>query len=426
MKYDRREFIRLMGAAGTVAGTAGFLWPLSALAGASGKIVIIGGGFGGATCAQYLRRWNADVEITLIEKDSKYITCPFSNEVIAGHRDIATITHDYSNFGGKNIKVVNDEVTGIDAGGKSVALKGGSSVPYDKLVVSPGISFKFGAIENDEAASAEAMPHAWKAGPQTLLLQKQLMSMADGGTVIIVPPKKPFRCPPGPYERASLMASYLKANKPKSKVLILDSNPSHSKQAAFHEGWAAEYGDMIEWVKDTDGGLIVSADPGNMTVTNDFGDEFKGDVINLIPAQTANTLVSASGLTNKDGWCTVDMGTFESAEAKDVHVIGDACVAGAMPKSGHSAASQAKNAAAAILSSLAGTDAPKPTYANTCYSLIADHYGISVAAVYELQEGVIKKISGGVSKTGNSARVHKNEAKYARGWYKSITQEMFG
>ncbi len=425
MNYDRREFIRLIGAAGTVAGTAGFLWPLQSLAGAGGKIVIVGGGFGGATCAQYLRRWSPDVEITLIERDKEYVTCPFSNEVIVGNLDISDITHSYGNFSGHNVNVVHDTVTGIDAGGKTVSLKGGDSIAYDKLVLSPGISFKYGAIENDDKVG-DAMPHAWKAGPQTLLLQKQLMAMEDGGKVIIVPPKKPFRCPPGPYERASLMAAYLKEHKPKSKIQILDSNPSHSKQAAFHEGWASEYGDMIEWVKDTDGGLIVAADASTMTLTNDFGDEFKGDVINLIPAQKANDLVADAGLTNKDGWCTVDMGTFESAVAKDVHIIGDACVAGAMPKSGHSAASQAKNCAAAILSSLAGSDMPTPTYANTCYSLIGEKYGISVAAVYQLKEGVITKVSGGVSKVGNSARVHKNEAKYARGWYKSITTEMFG
>ena len=183
---------------------------------------------------------------------------------------------------------------------------------------------------------------------------------------------------------------------------------------------------MIEWVKDTDGGVITSADPGNMTLRNDFGDEFKGDVINLIPYQKAGALVETAGLTNKDGWCTVDMGTFESAEARDVHIIGDACVAGAMPKSGHSAASQAKNCAAAIVSILAGSTPPEPTYANTCYSLVGPKYGISVAAVYRLQEGVIVKVSGGVSKVGNKSRMHKNEARYARGWYKSITSETFG
>ncbi len=424
--FDRRDFLKVLGAAGfATTGVGGLLYPLKAFAGASGKVVVVGGGFGGATCARYLKRWGPNLDVTLVERDSKYMTCPFSNEVLAGDLDISKITHDYSAFAGAGIKVVHDEVTGIDAGGKSISLKNGSKVGFDKLVLSPGIAFKWGAIENDQAATQMAMPHAWKAGEQTLLLRKQLMAMKDGGTLIIVPPKKPFRCPPGPYERASLMAHYLKVNKPKSKILIVDANPTHSKQAAFHEGWKKEYGGMIEWIKDTDGGVITSVDPKSMTLQNDFGDEYKGDVINLIPYQKAGALVENAGLTNKDGWCTVDMGTFESAEAKDVHIIGDACVAGAMPKSGHSAASQAKNCAAAIVSGLAGSAPPEPTYANTCYSLIGPKYGISVAAVYRLKEGVITKVSGGVSEVGNKARVHKNEAKYARGWYKSITSDIF-
>lgn len=424
--YDRRNFLRLMGAAGTVTGLGGLAWPMQALSSASGKVVIIGGGFGGATCARYLKRWGPQLDVTLVERNSSYITCPFSNEVLSGALEISEITHGYGKIAAQGVKVVHDDVTGIDAGGKSISLRGGSTMKFDKLVVSPGIAFQWDAIENDRVAVQQAMPHAWKPGEQTLLLRQQLKAMRDGGTVIIVPPKKPFRCPPGPYERASLIAHYLKWNKPKSKILILDANPTHSKQAAFHEGWKKEYGDMIEWIKDTDGGLIVSANPDKMTLRNDFGDEYQGDVINLIPYQKAGAVVEQAGLTNKDGWCTVDMGTFESAEARDVHIIGDACVAGAMPKSGHSAASQAKNCAAVIVSTLAGDVPPQPTYANTCYSLIGPRYGISVAAVYRLQGGVITMVSGGVSKVGNSNQVHKNEAKYARGWYKSITSDAFG
>ena len=424
--YDRRDFLKVFGAAGVVTGLGGAVWPLQALAAASGKVVVVGGGFGGATCARYLKQWGPQLDVTLIERNSSYVTCPFSNEVLAGDIEIDKITHGYDKVAGRGIKVVHDEVTGIDAGGKSISLQNGGSMKYDKLVVSPGISFRWGSIENDQAAVQQAMPHAWKPGEQTLLLRKQLTAMRDGGTVIIVPPKKPFRCPPGPYERASLIAHYLKANKPKSKILIVDANSSHSKQAAFHEGWKKEYGNMIEWIKDTDGGVITSADPGNMTLRNDFGDEYKGDVINLIPYQKASELVESAGLTNKDGWCTVNMATFESAEAKDVHIIGDACVAGAMPKSGHSAASQAKNCAAVIVSTLAGDTPPEPTYANTCYSLVGPKYGISVAAVYRLKDGVITRVSGGVSKVGNPDLVHQNEARYARGWYTSVTADAFG
>jgi sulfide dehydrogenase [flavocytochrome c] flavoprotein subunit len=425
-KYDRRDFLKVLSAAGTVTGLGGLLWPMEALAAASGKVVVVGGGFGGATCARYLKRWGPQLDVTLVERNTSYVTCPFSNEVLAGNLEMSDITHGYGNINTAGVNVVHDEVTAIDAGGKSISLKYGGSMKFDKLVVSPGIAFRWGSIENDQTAVQQAMPHAWKPGEQTMLLRKQLQAMRDGGTVIIVPPKKPFRCPPGPYERASLIAHYLKSNKPKSKILIVDSNPSHSKQAAFHEGWKKEYGNMIEWIKDTDGGVITRADPGNMTLRNDFGDEYKGDVINLIPYQKAGELVESAGLTNKDGWCSVDMGTFESAAARDVHIIGDACVAGAMPKSGHSAASQAKNCAAAIVSILAGGKPPEPTYANTCYSLVGPRYGISVAAVYRLKEGVIVKVSGGVSKVGNNDQRHKNEARYARGWYKSITSDTFG
>ena len=424
--YDRRDFLKVFGTAGAVTVLGSVAWPMQALAAASGKVVVVGGGFGGATCARYLKRWGPQLDVTLIERNSSYVTCPFSNEVLAGGLEMNQITHGYDKITGQGIKVVHDEVTGIDAGGKSINLQNGGSMKFDKLVVSPGIAFRWDSIENDRAAVQQAMPHAWKPGEQTLLLRKQLKAMRDGGTVIIVPPKKPFRCPPGPYERASLIAHYLKWNKPKSKILILDANPTHSKQAAFHEAWKKEYGDMIEWIKDTDGGVITSANPGNMTLQNDFGDEYKGDVINLIPYQKAGALVENAGLTNKDGWCTVNMGTFESAQARDVHIIGDACVAGAMPKSGHSAASQAKNCAAVIVSTLAGDTPPEPTYANTCYSLIGPKYGISVAAVYRLKDGVITKVSGGVSKVGNPDQVHKNEARYARGWYKSITSDAFG
>jgi len=428
-KYDRREFIKLVGAAGAVSAT-GLLWGGNVFAGASGKVVVVGAGFGGATCANYLKRWSPDIDVTVIERDTQFITCPFSNEVIGGDLEIDAITHSYEGLKGRGVKIVHDEVTGLDTAAKKVSLKGGDSVAYDMLVLSPGISFKWGAVKNDKEATSKAMPHAWQAGEQTLMLRDQLRAMKDGGTVIIVPPPKPFRCPPGPYERASLIAHYLKVNKPKSKILIVDSNESHSKQAAFQEGWKALYGygpdGMIEWVKGTEGGQVESVDIANMSVTSAFGETYKGDVINLIPHQHANNLVHEAGLTNSDGWCDVNQGTFESKKAKDVFVLGDACVAGAMPKSGHSAASQAKNCAAVIVSRMAGSEPPAPTYANTCYSLIAPSYGISVAAVYQLKEEGITNVSGGVSPLEQDDRFRSKEAKYARAWYKSITADMFG
>ena len=421
---DRRGFVKLMGAAG--ASTMLGWWP-SAYANASAKVVVVGGGFGGATCANYLRRWGPALDVTLVERNEQYITCPFSNEVIAGDIEMAEITHGYDTLRGeRGVNVLHDTVTDIDPVGKKVTLEGGTTLGYDMLVVSPGISFKWGQVENDREAAAEAMPHAWLPGAQTMLLRRQLEAMNDGGTVLILPPLKPFRCPPGPYERASLIAHYLKNNKPKSKLLIVDANESHSKQAAFHEAWEKEYGEMVTWIKGTDGGNPIRVDPKSMMVESEFGEKYKGDVINLIPYQQAGDIAFKAGLVADFGWCYVDQGTFESNNHKDVFVIGDSCVAGAMPKSGHSAAAQAKVVASVIVSRSAGHEPPAPTYANTCYSLIHPRYGISVAAVYRLQEGEIKRVAGGVTKVGESDRFHAKEANYARAWYKSITGDAFG
>ncbi|MEA3291309.1 MAG: NAD(P)/FAD-dependent oxidoreductase [Pseudomonadota bacterium] len=423
--FERRDFLKAMGAA-----AAGSLtWPVSALGAGkiSGKIVIVGGGFGGATCARYLRRWGGpDLDITVIEKSPTYTTCVLSNEVIVGDMELEDLTHDYSSLkGGRKINFIHDEVAAIDPAGKQVTLKGGDSVGYDKLVVSPGISFKFGAVENDEEAVKEAMPHAYlKAGEQTLLLRKQLMAMEDGGTVIIVPPKKPFRCPPGPYERASLIAHYLKNNKPKSKVLIIDANESHSKQAAFNEGWKAEYPGMIEWVQGSLGGDAEAVDIASMTVIAGFGEKYKGDVINLIPRQQAGAIAVQTDLVNADGWCPVDWRTFESTIHPDIHVIGDSALAEPMPKSAHVAAAHAKVCAAAIVSNLAGAEPPEPAMANTCYSLIKPRYAISVAQVYRLVDGKITQVSGWPTKTGLPMKYHKKEAKALKGWYKSIVRDM--
>ncbi|MDJ0957844.1 MAG: NAD(P)/FAD-dependent oxidoreductase [Arenicellales bacterium] len=427
----RRDFIKLVGSAGAVSGLTAMGIPTSVLAKASGKVVIVGGGFGGATCATYLKRWGPDIDVTLVERDSEFITCPFSNEVIGGNLELKDITHSYDGLKKRGINVVHDEVTGIDAGAKKVSLKGGQELAGDMLVLSPGIRFIYDRVENDTKVE-ESMPHAWKAGPQTMLLRKQLEAMNDGGTVLILPPPKPFRCPPGPYERASLIANYLKNNKPKSKIIIVDSNTSHSKQKAFHAAWDHLYGlgegKMIQWIPENEGGKLESLDPGAMSVTTTFGDTFKGDVVNFIPYQKAADLVENAGLTNKDGWCDVNQDTFESKVAKGVHIIGDSCVAGAMPKSGHSAASQAKNTAAVIVSRLAGQEPPEPTYANTCYSFISPDFAISVAAVYRFQEGSIKRVAGGVTPPypEEKERFYKNEAKYTRGWYKSITSEGWG
>jgi len=270
------------------------------------------------------------------------------------------------------------------------------------------------------------MPHAWKAGPQTLLLRKQITAMPDGGKVIIVAPPNPFRCPPGPYERAAQIAHYLKLHKPKSKVIILDPKDNFSKQGLFETGWKQYYGSMIEWVSGAAGGNVEAVDAAAMTVQAQI-EQFKGDVINVIPPQKAGAIALAAGLADAKGWCPVNPQTFESTLHKDVYVIGDSCIAGEMPKSGYAANSEAKVAAAAIIAAINGAPLPETSYVNTCYSVIAPDYGISVAGVYRLQDGSIKSVpdSGGVSPASAAPRVRALEAQYAYSWFKNITADMF-
>jgi sulfide dehydrogenase [flavocytochrome c] flavoprotein subunit len=310
---------------------------------------------------------------------------------------------------------------------KRVELKGGEKLNYDSLVLSPGIDFRWDAIENYNEAAARTIPHAWKAGEQTKILRRQLEAMQDGGVVIVAPPANPFRCPPGPYERVSLIAHYLKAHKPKSKILILDAKDKFSKQPLFMQGWDALYPGMVEWVKGSDLGGIERVDAATRTLYSTFGKEFTADVINLIPPQKAGVIAHTTGLVNADGWCPVDQRSFESAIHKDVYVIGDASVAGQMPKSGFAANSQGKVCAAALAAKILGIEMPDPSYVNTCYSLVSPDYGISVAAVYRLAEGEIKKVegAGGVSPQDVDREFRRAEARYAVGWYQSITSDAF-
>lgn len=428
----RRDFIRFIGAGGSLAALG---LHAAALAGkghttpVSARVVVVGGGFGGATCAGYLRRFGPDLEVTLVERDSRFVTCPFSNTVLGGMNDIDVITHDYARLkSDRGVRVVHDTVTDIDPEAGKVMLAGGQSLAYDRLVVSPGIDLRWGAIEGYDEAASQIMPHAWKAGEQTLLLRRQLEALDDGGVVVIAPPDNPFRCPPGPYERASMIAHYLMQHKPKSKLLILDAKDKFSKQALFQQGWAARYPGMIEWVMGSEGGRIEAVDTGTMTIHPEIGEAVRGDVVNIIPPQQAGAIARRAGLANDDGWCPVDQRSFESKLQPGVHVIGDACIAGKMPKSGYAANSQGKVCAAAIVSALRGKTMPEPSYVNTCYSLVAPDYGISVAAVYRLGEDGIVKVegSGGTSPMDADAGFRQREAFYARGWYDSITSDIFG
>ncbi len=427
-KINRRKFIRMLGGAGaaTALGVVGHL--PAARAAAGGKVVVIGGGFGGATCAKYLRRAEPGIAVTLVEPSRQFVTCPFSNMVLGGLRDMASITQSYDGLRRKHgVDVVHDTVTGIDPAKKTVKLAGGKTLNYDRLVVSPGIDFRWDSIGGYNEKAAAIMPHAWKAGPQTVLLRKQLTAMKDGGVVVIGAPPNPFRCPPGPYERASMIAHYLKEHKPKSKILILVAKDNFSKQGLFEAGWDKFYPGMIEWVPGGKGGVIRKVDTRKMIVDAEL-DEHKAAVANIIPAQQAGAIARQSGLTDETGWCPVDGKTFESTLHPGIHVIGDASIAGALPKSGFAASSEAKMCAAAIVALFRGESVADVSFVNTCYSLIAPDYGISVAGVYRITEKGIADVegAGGVSPKDASDGFRADEAKYASGWYASITADIWG
>ncbi|VAW61909.1 Flavocytochrome c:sulfide dehydrogenase [hydrothermal vent metagenome] len=421
----RRKLLGLLGSSAVIAGTTSFPFSVKAGKSTTAHIVVVGGGFGGATCVNYLHRFDPNLKITLIEPAKTFVTCPFSNKVIAGMQKISSIQFNYTKLAAQpNVTVVHDTVIDIDTDSKKISLSAGKKLPYDSVVLSPGVSFRWGKIKNNDLASTAIFPHAWKAGEQTILLAKQLQTMPDGGTFIISVPGGPFRAPPAPYERASLAAYYLKKNKPKSKILILDSSDSFEEQALFQQAWNKLYPDMIEWVAGTAGGKITRIDTKNKQVFAG-STAHKGDVINIIPPQQAGTIAIKAGLSNKNGWCEVKQPSFESMKARSVYVIGDACIAGDMKKLGHAANSQAKICAASIVSSLHGITMPEPVYNSSVYSVLSPKYAISSASVFRLKAGSISIISGGLSELKASKKTHRREASFAKGWYKSITSEMF-
>ena len=426
MNTSRRKFIK---GSCLIAATGVMGLPSIAL-GASKKVVIVGGGTAGATAARYLHMTDASIDITIIEVNKDYYTCYLSNEVLSGARTLDTLKHGYSAIVSGGIKVVHDYVTGIDTSAKKVTTRGGATFDYDRCIVAPGISFKWDTIEGYDAEVAEKVPHAWKAGTQTITLREQLMSMNDGGTVIIAAPPNPFRCPPGPLERVSQICMYLKKEKPKSKVIYVDPKKKFSKYSLFIQGWEKFYGfgtdnSMIDYINE-DG--IAKLDAGAVSITTASGNTIKGDVINVIPAQMAGKIALEAGLTNDKGWCPIDLGTFESKIHKDIHIIGDASIAKGMPKSGYAANSQAKVCATAVAAMLNGKEPGTPSYVNTCYSVIAKDWGISVAAVYRLAEDRSKiiKVAGGLTPMDASAETHRREVANAYSWLNNITADVFG
>jgi NADPH-dependent 2,4-dienoyl-CoA reductase/sulfur reductase-like enzyme len=421
-RTSRRDFLKT-----AVAGASAAVLPLPAIAqGAGGRVVVVGGGFGGATCARFIRRIDPRIAVTLVEASPTFTACPFSNLVIVGLRDLKAQEFGYDKLAADQVTVRISPATAIDAQGRNVTLGNGASLPYDRLVLSPGIDIRWDALPGYTEAAAERMPHAWKAGEQTLLLRRQLEAMEDGGTVVISAPANPFRCPPGPYERASLIAYYLKTKKPKSKLIVLDAKDAFSKQGLFQGAWKALYPNL-EWVSLSSGGKVTSVDAGAMTLVTDFA-RHKADVSNVIPPQKAGRIAEIAGAADRTGWCPIDPATFESKLQPNIHVIGDASIAGAMPKSAFTANAQAKVCAAAVAKLIAGGKPDDPRLINTCYSLVAPDYGISVAGVYRPADGQLKDVegSGGVSPINAPASTRAAEATFANGWFSTITQEVFG
>jgi len=422
-KINRRNFIKIVGGASAIS-AIGF--PAIAAAGGKKQVVIVGGGVGGATAAKYIRRADSSVEVTLIEPNEHYYTCFMSNEVLGGDRKLDSLKFGYDGLRKHGVTVVQDTVTAIDAKGRKVTTKGGKSFSYDRCIVAPGISFRDN-IEGYDAAAAERFPHAWKAGAQTALLRNQLVAMPDGGTVVIAPPPNPFRCPPGPYERACQIAHYLKNHKPKSKIVIIDKKDKFSKQGLFTQAWERHYPGLIEWKKAADtGGGIMRVDAKAGTVSTDF-DDMKVDVANIIPAQKAGTIAEVAGLTDDSGWCPITGSTFESTLHKGIHVIGDAAIQSPLPKSGYAANSEAKVVAAAVVDLVNGREPGTPSWVNTCYSVVAPDDGISVAMVYNLVDGKVAKVegSGGLTPMDSSPADRKREVQYAYSWFNNITHDIF-
>ena len=389
-----------------------------------GRVVVVGGGFGGTTAARYLRMWGGNVDVTLVERNASFVSCPISNLVVGGFKGMADISRSYDGLGAMGVKVVQGDVTAIDAAGKKVRLASGQELPYDRLILSPGIDFMLDQVGGLAAAlDSGRVVHAWKAGPQTVALRKQLADMADGGVYAISIPKVPYRCPPGPYERACMVAAYFKQAKPRSKVLVLDANPEvQSKKALFERAFSQHYKDILEYRPNAE----LKEVAGNVAKL-EFED-VKADVLNVVPPQRAGDLARTAGLVNiNNRWVGVNWLTMESAVAPGIHVLGDATFsAPMMPKSGHMANQHAKVAAAAIIQLLKGEPvSATPVVMNTCYSFVTARDVIHVASVhqYDAADKTFKTVpgSGGVSAAANQV-----EGRYALSWADNIWHDMLG
>ncbi len=420
----RRDFIKLAGA-GTALGTLSGLAGCASSVPAKARVVVIGGGFGGATAAKYIRLWAPSIDVVMVERESAYVSCPMSNLVLGGFNSMQELTNSYDGLRQHGVQVVRDEAVAIDAVKKTVRLSRGDDVAYERLVVSPGIDFNFGEIQGYELAMQQGQVlHAWKPGAQTMQLRRQLEGLRDGGVVILSIPLAPYRCPPGPYERACMIAAYLKQTKPRSKLLVLDANADvTSKGGLFKAAWKDHYAGVLEYR----GNAKVVAIEGQ-AVRTEF-DTVKGDVLNVVPPHRAGDIAMKAGLiTHNNRWCDVDWRSMESKKVRDIHVLGDATLsAPVMPKSGSMANNHAKIAAAAIVGALTGRGeaGSDPKILNTCYSFVSKNEAIRVSSVHEWNAGqgtlVPVKGAGGVS-----AARSELEANYAWNWARSIWADSLG
>lgn len=406
--------------------TAG-LAPAVVSAQGAAKVVVIGGGFGGVGCARALRTLDANLQVTLVTGGRGFSACPFSSSAIAGLREPAELDFNYDRVAATGVSVVTERAVAIDPSARTVTIAGGDKLPYDRLVVSPGVEMNFKALAGYTEAAAESMPHAWTGGAQTALLRRQLEAMEDGGLVVIAAPATPYRCPPAPYERASLIAHALKTKKPKSKVLILDAKDSFSKQALFEEAWASLYPGLIEWVPLSKGGSVSAVDPAAMTVKTDFED-YKAAVANIVPPQRAAAIAAACGVADRTGWCPVEPVGFESTLQPGIHVIGDAALMGAMPKAAHAAAVQGKVVAAAVVARLREQTLPDAVLENICYSLAGPDWGFVETNRFRPEKSLLMALPGAlnVSPPGASPAARAGEARADESWFSTLTGELFG
>jgi NADPH-dependent 2,4-dienoyl-CoA reductase/sulfur reductase-like enzyme len=420
IRASRRQFLK------SVAAVAALPTPAVAQ-GVAPRIVVAGGGFAGATCARALKKASTRLAVTLLEANATYTASPMSNAVIAGLRDLKLQQFGYGGLRSADIDVTISPVTAVDPQRRALTLANGTKLSYDRLVVAPGIDFHWNAIAGYNEAASSIIPHAFKGGEQISLLRQQLEAMTDGSTVVISSPVNPARCPPAPYERASLIAHYLKAKKPRSKVIVLDAKDGFAMQPLFENAWKELYPGMIEWISIADGGVLTSVDVATRTLTTDF-DKYKAAVANVIPPQKAGRLAELAGVADHTGWCPVDPMTFASKLQPNVHVIGDAAIAGAMPRSASAANSQAKICAAAIAKLIAGGTPEMPTLTSSCFSLLAPDYAISQRGTYRVVGGQYNEADGGpvVSPITASPDARRGEAEQASAWYEVITGDVFG